>query len=75
MKTSLKFSKNDNFNMSSSDSSSDEDVDLNLYRKDYESYEHWELRKVRKNSLFTFKCGKKSEVFLGFYQNTLGQVR
>lgn len=32
--------------MSSSDSSSTEEVDFEQYRKVYESYEHWELRKV-----------------------------
>lgn len=33
--------------MDSSDDSSYEEVDLDRYRKEYESDEHWELRKVR----------------------------
>lgn len=32
--------------MDSSDDSSCEEVDFNVYRKIYESDEHWELRKV-----------------------------
>lgn len=39
---------------STSDSSSDE-VDLDAFRKVYESDEHWQLRKVKKFFLFTFR--------------------
>ena len=40
--------------MSSTDESDTEEVDFDKFRKNYESYEHWELRKVSKNICLHF---------------------
>lgn len=63
--------------MDSSCESSQDDVDLEKYRKEYESYEHWELRKVKR---FFFVCLHFARLeclcfSVGFHAKVLGAVR